>query len=71
MLFIIKKFGHIDLRNKNWPNDPWISFKSPSSSVDFIETDVNLKQIIEIDVKLEEELEKFKRALERDEIMKL
>jgi hypothetical protein len=34
-------------------------------------TDVNLKQFIEIDVKLEEELEKFKRALERDEIMKL
>jgi hypothetical protein len=50
MSFIIRKFGQIDLRNKNWLNDPRIGFKSLSSLVDFIETDVNLQ----------EELEEFK-----------
>jgi len=61
MSFIIRKFGQIDLINKKWLNDPRIGFKSLSSLVDFIEIDVNL----------EEELEEFKKAFERDEIMKL
>jgi hypothetical protein len=42
--------------NKNWPNDPRIGCKSPSNLVDFIESDLNLK-------------EEFERAFERDEIV--
>jgi len=44
--------------NKNWPNDPKISCKSPSSLVDLIETNVDL-----------EELEELEKTFERDEIM--
>ncbi len=47
--------------NKNWPNHLKISGKSLSSSVDLIETNVNL----------EEEFEKFEGAFERDEVMEL
>jgi hypothetical protein len=45
--------------SKNWPNDPRIGCKSPSSLANFIESDLNL----------EEELEKFKGAFEKDEVM--
>jgi len=30
--------------DQNWPNDPRISCKSPSSLVDFIESDLNLEE---------------------------
>jgi len=61
-LFIVKKIGQIDLcKKKHWPNDVRIGYKSPFSMVDFIETNV----------KLEEELEEFEGAFEKDEIMEL
>ncbi len=47
--------------NKNWPNDPRIGCKSPYCLV----------KLIEIDVDLKEELEKFKVAFKIDEIMKI
>jgi hypothetical protein len=47
--------------NKNWPNDRRIGCKSPSSLIDLIESDFNL----------EEELEEFEGAFERDEVVKL
>jgi len=47
--------------NKNWPNDYRIGCKSPS----------NLLELIGIDAKLEEELEQFERAFEKDEIVDL
>jgi hypothetical protein len=30
--------------DQNWPNDPRIGCKSPSSLVDFIESDLNLEE---------------------------
>ncbi len=30
--------------NQNWPNNPRIGCKSPSSLVNFIESDLNLKE---------------------------
>jgi len=33
--------------NKNWPNDPRIGYKSPSSLVDLIETHVDLEEELE------------------------
>jgi hypothetical protein len=47
--------------NKNWLNDPRISCKSFFSSVDFIESDLNL----------EKEFEEFEGAFERDEVVEL
>ncbi len=47
--------------SKNWPNDLRIGCKSSSSLVDFIESDFNL----------EEELEEFEGAFERDKVVKL
>ncbi len=47
--------------NKNWPNDYKIGCKSPS----------NLLELIGIDADLEEELEQFEGAFERDEIVDL
>ncbi len=47
--------------NKNWPNGLKIGCKSLSSLVDLIETNVNL----------EEELEEFEGAFERDEVLEL
>ncbi len=47
--------------NKNWPNDPKIGCKSPSSLADFIKSDINLKK----------ELEEFECAFERDEVVEL
>jgi hypothetical protein len=47
--------------NKNWPNDSKIGSKSLYSLVDFIENDFNL----------EEELEEFEGAFERDEVVEL
>ncbi len=47
--------------NKNWLNDPKISCKSLSTLVDLIETNLNLK----------EEFEKFEGAFERDEVVEL
>jgi hypothetical protein len=44
---------------KNWPNDLRIRCKSHSSLID----------IIEIDVNLDEELEEFEGAFEKDEVM--
>jgi len=46
--------------SKNWPNDPRIIFLN-FSLVDFIETDLNLK----------EKLEEFEGAFERDEVVEL
>jgi hypothetical protein len=56
-----KKLEILIFVNKNWPNDHKIGCKSPSSLVDLIETDLNL----------EEEFEKFERAFERDEVVEL
>jgi len=47
--------------NKNWLNDCRIGCKSP----------FNLLELIGIDANLEEELEQFERAFERDEIVDL
>ncbi len=47
--------------NKIWPNDPRIGCKSSTRLVDFVETDLNL----------EEELEEFERAFEKDEVVEL
>jgi len=45
----------------NWPKDPRIGCKSPSNLVDLIEINLNL----------EEEFEKFERAFERDKVVEL
>jgi hypothetical protein len=47
--------GKLIFVNKNWPNDPIISCKSPFSLVDLFETDLNLE-------------EEFEGAFERDKI---
>jgi len=47
--------------NKNWPNDPRIGCKYPSSLANFIESDLNL----------EEEFDEFEGAFERDEVVEL
>ncbi len=47
--------------NKNWPYDPKIGCKSPFSLANFIESDFNL----------EEKLEEFEKASERDEVVEL
>ncbi len=47
--------------NKNWPNDRRIGCKSPFSLTNFIESDFNL----------EEKLEEFEGAFERDEVVEL
>jgi hypothetical protein len=44
--------------NKNWPTDPRIGYKSPSSFIDLIQTGLNLE-------------EKFEGAFKRDEIQEL
>jgi hypothetical protein len=44
--------------NKNWPNDPRITCKSPYSLVDLIEINFNLE-------------EEFKGAFEKDEVVEL
>jgi hypothetical protein len=46
---------------KHWPDDPRIGCKSPFSLIDFIENDLNL----------EEELEEFEKAFEREKIVEL
>ncbi len=46
--------------NKNWPYDPRVSCKSPSSLVDFIENDLNLEEKLE-----------FEGAFERVEVVGL
>ncbi len=56
-----KKLDKLIFVSKNWPNDPSIGCKSPSSLVDFIESDLNL----------EEELEEFEGAFERDKVVEL
>ncbi len=45
--------------NTNWPNDPRIGCKSPSSLVELFETHVDL----------ENHFEEFEKAFERDEVM--
>jgi hypothetical protein len=47
--------------SKNWPNDPKIGCKSPSTLANFIENDLNL----------EEEFEEFDKTFERDKVMEL
>jgi hypothetical protein len=47
--------------SKNWPKDPRIGHKSPSSLLKFID----------IDRDLEEELEEFESSFERDEVVDL
>jgi hypothetical protein len=56
-----KNLDKLIIVNKNWPNDFRISCKSLSSLVDLIETNLNL----------EEEFEKFESAFEEDEIVEL
>ncbi len=46
--------------NKNWPNDLRIGCKSSSSLVEFIETNVDLK----------EEIKEFEATFEKDEVTK-
>jgi hypothetical protein len=45
--------------SKNWLNDYRIDYRRPS----------NLEKLIEMDMKLEKELEKFKGSFERGEII--
>ncbi len=47
--------------NKNWPNDLKIGCKFPSSLVEFLEKDVDLK----------EQLEEFEGEFERDEVVEM
>jgi hypothetical protein len=47
--------------NKNWPKDPRIGCKSSSNLVDLIEGNLNL----------EKEIEKFEKAFERDKVVEL
>jgi hypothetical protein len=47
--------------NKKWPNLPRICCEYPSSLADFVESDLNL----------EEELEEFEKAFERDKVVEL
>ncbi len=47
--------------NKNWPNDCRVGCKSPS----------NFSKLIGIDADLEEKLEQFEKAFEREEIVDL
>jgi hypothetical protein len=61
MLFTIKNFKKFIFVNKNWLNDCRIGCKSP----------FNLLELIGIDANLEEELEQFERAFERDGIVAL
>jgi hypothetical protein len=61
MLFIIRKHRELIFVNKNWPNECKVDFKSLS----------NLLSFIGIDANLEEELEQFEGAFEKDEIMNL
>jgi len=68
-ILISLKRCHLQLKNleiliffkKNWPNDPKIGCKSPSSLVDLIETNLNL----------EEKFEKFEKASKRDKVVEL
>jgi len=39
-----KKLDKLIFVSKNWPNDPKISYKSPSSLANFIENDLNLEK---------------------------
>ncbi len=48
-------------RVKNWHNDPIIRCKSPSNLLKFLEMDINL----------EEKLEKFEREFEKDEVVEM
>jgi hypothetical protein len=61
MSFIIKNLDKLIFVTKIGLNDPRIRCKLPSSFVDFIEIDVNLK----------EELHEFEGAFERNQVMKL
>jgi hypothetical protein len=61
MSFIIKKKFKFIFVNKNWLNDCRIGCKSL----------FNLLELIGIDANLEEELEQFEKAFERDEIVNL
>ncbi len=56
-----KKLEIVTFVNKNWPKDPRIGHKSPSSLLKFIDIDINL----------EEELEEFESSFERDEVVDL
>ncbi len=47
--------------NKNWPEDPRIGHKSPSSLLKFIDINGDLK----------EELKKFEGSFEKDEVVDL
>jgi hypothetical protein len=47
--------------NKIWPNGLRVGYKSPFSLIEFIEMDANL----------EEELENFEKAFEKDEVVKI
>jgi hypothetical protein len=61
MSFTIRKSDNLIFVSKNWPNDPRIGCKPPSSLVDFIESDLSF----------EEEFEEFEGAFERDEVVEL
>jgi hypothetical protein len=50
-----KKLDKLIFVNKNWPYDPRVNCKSPSSLVDFIENDLNLEEKLEFE-------EAFERA---------
>jgi hypothetical protein len=54
-----KNFEKLIFVNKN--NDPRIGCKSPSNLLEFLERDMDL----------EEELEKFEREFEKDEVVKV
>jgi len=57
----LEKLDKLIFVSKNWPNDYRIGCKSPFSLANFIENDLNL----------EEKLEEFERAFERDEVVEL
>jgi hypothetical protein len=47
MLFTIKNLDKLIFVIKNWPDDPMIGCKSPSSLRGFIETNANFKKELE------------------------
>jgi hypothetical protein len=55
----LKNLNKLIFVGKHWLDDPRIGCKSPFSLIDFIENDFNL----------EEELEEFEKAFEREKVL--
>ncbi len=57
----LENFDKLIFVNKIWPTDPRIGCKPPSSLVDFIESDFNLRK----------KLKEFEGAFEKDKVVEL